>query len=210
MITEQHKEALAAIKELKGEKIGASMILELVELVETLDANLYAFAEKAGDIARAADAQAAQLAAVSAAYRRQRDELETVHANLAHYQSALCMPDAPEYQVQHGGVVPDISPVRVAELVDQLAAIRAESAAMAIPEGWALSSADFSIIAQGGNRPGSVALVRSGEDRANWHRFADANAVGLYVFGRGKSYSEALIEAIKEARAAAPVPKGGA
>lgn len=79
-----------------------------------------------------------------------------------------------------------------------------------IPDGWALSSADFSILAAGGNRPGSVTLVRAGTDRKNWHAFADADAVPLYACGRGMNYGEALVAAIEQARAAPPVPNGGA
>lgn len=80
------------------------------------------------------------------------------------------------------------------------------SAARDIPSGWAMSTADFSIIANGGTTQGSVSLIRTGADRRNWHAFADADVIPLYVIGRGANYEEALRDAISQLRAAPVVP----
>lgn len=250
MITEKHKEALAAIKELKGEKIGASMILELVDLVETLDASLDAFTAKATEIARAADLitqernelraevkewlciecntvypgppQAGfscvqcpkcggktgphlmmEIRDLEATYRRQSKELEIANANLSYYQNAVFMPEGPTYEVQHGGVVPAVTPVRLKELFDKLAA-------QTIPDGWTLYEADFSLCSE--ETPGMVTLVRAGEDFSNWHLLPEADfyVYPLYVHGPGLTYEAALREAIKCAHEVPPIPKGGA
>lgn len=81
-----------------------------------------------------------------------------------------------------------------------------DAAQPAIPEGWALNQADFSIIAAGGIKPGYVMLVRTGDDRSNWHKFADADAIPLYATGKGMTLDEALQDAISEAKNSPPVP----
>lgn len=75
-----------------------------------------------------------------------------------------------------------------------------------IPHGWALSTADFSMIAVGMNMPGSVMLVRTGLDRTNWHMFADADLIPLYICGRGMTFDEAMRDAIEQALTAPSVP----
>lgn len=99
-----------------------------------------------------------------------------------------------------------------AEVVGRIRAFMKGNPAPAstIPDGWALLSADFSIIANGGSNPGSVTLIRTGTDRKNWHAYADADEVPLYAYGGGMNYDEALRSAINQASAAPPVPKGGA
>ncbi len=79
-----------------------------------------------------------------------------------------------------------------------------------IPDGWAFTNADFSIIAGGGSKPGNVTLIRAGDDRTNWMAYADADVVPLYAFGDGATFNEALQDAIGKALSSPPVPsKGG-
>jgi hypothetical protein len=73
-----------------------------------------------------------------------------------------------------------------------------------IPKGWKLCSADFSIIAGGGNKPGSVMLVRDPDHKKIWHdavRDIDCpgNTPELYASGCGMTFLDALNNAIKKA-----------
>lgn len=81
---------------------------------------------------------------------------------------------------------------------------------MEIVSGWKFLSADFSILAAGGNTPGRVTLVRSPEDRVRWHQMTeeqkeDENGPELYVYGRGLTFEEALREANENAVKAKPI-----
>lgn len=75
------------------------------------------------------------------------------------------------------------------------------------PLGWAFYSADFSIIASGGGKPGSVLLVRSPVDCARWGRMSDEqrDRVNLYIRGDGANLTLAMADAVDKALVADPV-----
>lgn len=75
-----------------------------------------------------------------------------------------------------------------------------------IPAGWVFNSADFSLIANGYDKPGHVCLIRSGPDRKAWNAHADADVCPLHAYGYGKTFAEAIQAAIAEAHSAGPVP----
>jgi hypothetical protein len=56
---------------------------------------------------------------------RQRQEIQKLNANLGYYQQAVYYHDVPLYQVEHGGVVAEVTPIRVSAIVEELAAARA-------------------------------------------------------------------------------------
>ena len=76
-----------------------------------------------------------------------------------------------------------------------------------IPDGWAFYTADFSCVASGLHATGNVTLVRDQAGKAAWHKITAGiedveSAPPLYVFGRGRTLSEAIASAVVEAAAA--------
>lgn len=70
----------------------------------------------------------------------------------------------------------------------------------AAPSGWCFYSADFSLQAYGMNRPGTVTYVRNDIERERWHALSDEQKerTPLFVFGRGYTLPEAMIDAEKK------------
>lgn len=66
-----------------------------------------------------------------------------------------------------------------------------------VPAGWKLSSADFSIIASGGTKPGHVTLVLDSERKKAWLALSDEERekADLYIYGTGSTFIEALTNA---------------
>ena len=79
-----------------------------------------------------------------------------------------------------------------------IAALQAEPQP-AIPEGWAFSTADFSLQACGVSEFGGVMLIRTGADRAAWHALTvePREVIPLYVSGTGRTVAEAIASASK-------------
>ena len=94
---------------------------------------------------------------------------------------------------------------RVHDETEALAKIDAAIAALqaepqpAIPEGWAFSTADFSLQACGVSEFGGVMLIRTGADRAAWHALTvePREVIPLYVSGTGRTVAEAIASASK-------------
>lgn len=72
------------------------------------------------------------------------------------------------------------------------------------PDGWEVNTADFSLLASGRSKTGTVTLIRDEAGRAAWHALDEAGreAVALYISGEGASISEALVDAYGKAHAA--------
>jgi hypothetical protein len=73
-----------------------------------------------------------------------------------------------------------------------------------VPEGWCFYSADFSMVASGVSKRGSVTLVRSIEQRTIWQSLPDAlkdgeAAIPLFIMAQGISLEEAFYEAVVKA-----------
>ena len=82
---------------------------------------------------------------------------------------------------------------------------------MNIENGWSFHSADFSVPAH--RNPlnhGSVTLVRSIKDIAQWHKISDEiresdNCPALYVTGSGETLESAITDANLSASLALPI-----
>jgi len=74
---------------------------------------------------------------------------------------------------------------------------------MKVTDGWRFSSADFSIIAGGGNTKGHVMLVRDPEGKKLWFKITkdmdEDDYPELYAYGRGMTLDEAFANANKDA-----------
>ena len=82
---------------------------------------------------------------------------------------------------------------------------------MDIEKGWRFSSADFSVLANGGCLPGNVSLVRCPEDKKRWLLMDDElkeddEGPPLYVTGIGMTFEEAIASANLAASHALPIP----
>lgn len=76
-----------------------------------------------------------------------------------------------------------------------------------VPDGWAFSSADFSLVASG-RGDGRVALQRDEAGMKWWHSLPqelkdDDNGPALYVAGRGMTFTDAMNDACQKAMLAA-------
>ena len=69
---------------------------------------------------------------------------------------------------------------------------------MQVPEGWAFSSADFSINCLDFMRPGNVMMTRVGRNRSAWYALDEAGRGNepLFVIGSGFTVQEAIADAI--------------
>ena len=81
---------------------------------------------------------------------------------------------------------------------------------MNIEEGWRFCTADFSILAGGGNKAGHVRLVRDPEQRDIWLSLPEDVIESdecplLYAVGRGRTLEEAIVSANLVASHAMPL-----
>lgn len=76
-----------------------------------------------------------------------------------------------------------------------------------VPEGWAFSTADFSVQASGSSKYGYVTLKRDAKGSAAWHALDDMqkDATELYLYGKGETVAEAIADAVSKIDAA-PLP----
>lgn len=91
------------------------------------------------------------------------------------------------------------------------AALSAPSHGEQVPGGWAFHAADFSCVASGRHDRGNVTLIRDQEGKAEWLKLTAGmedveNAPPLYIFGQGRTLSEAIASAAAEA---ADAPSAG-